>query len=185
MRSPASFPLFSIPGLSREELTQLAFEEGLCQRKSGKIDIPDLFHTFCLQSLEGTVSYNDLAAKIESTTGNNVSRQAYQQRMGRNCVAFFKRVLETIIKSHYPLPMKDKLKGTFKRALVQDSTILRLPARLFEHYSGVKNAAATVCNARIQGIYDLISRQFISFSIDPYKKTIFVLAMISPLKKVI
>lgn len=58
----------------------------------------------------------------------------------------------------------------FDRILVQDSTIIRLPMRLFEIFAGVKNGSKSVCNARIQGTYDLISRQFIAFSIDPYSK---------------
>ena len=88
--------LFLIDGLSREEVIQIAFETGFCKRRSGKIDPPDFLLHFCLQSLQGTVSYNDLAAKVESKTGINASRQAYQQRMGEECVAFFKKILETI-----------------------------------------------------------------------------------------
>lgn len=49
-------------------------------------------------------------------------------------------------------------------------TIIKLPLRLFGVFSGVKNAHAAVCNARIQGIYDLLSGRFIHFSIDPYSK---------------
>jgi hypothetical protein len=56
----------------------------------------------------------------------------------------------------------------FKRILVQDSTIIQLPAKLFPSFSGVTNHAVTVCNARIQGVSDLCAGQFISFSIDPY-----------------
>jgi hypothetical protein len=54
--------------------------------------------------------------------------------------------------------------------LIQDSTIIQLPATLFECFSGVKNATTTTCNARIQGIYDLCSGRFVQFSIDPYSK---------------
>ncbi len=66
----------------------------------------------------------------------------------------------------------DKISGLngFKRILIQDITVIRLPFRHFENFSGVKNAHSAVCNARIQGIYDLISKQFIQFSIDPYSK---------------
>jgi hypothetical protein len=53
---------------------------------------------------------------------------------------------------------------------VQDSTIIRLPNKLYEIFSGSKNATATVCNARIQGVYDLISCSFTSFSIDTYSE---------------
>ena len=81
--------LFGIDCLSREEVTRLAFESGFCKRNSGKIVAPDFLLYFCLQSLEGTVSYNDLAAKVEAKTGVNASRQAYQQRMGDECDSFF------------------------------------------------------------------------------------------------
>ena len=62
------------------------------------------------------------------------------------------------------------LSGRFKRILLQDSTIIRLPLRLFAAFSGIRNAHKTVCNARIQGIYDLLSGRFIKFAIDPYSK---------------
>jgi hypothetical protein len=164
---------------------EIAFETGLCQRKSGKIDVSDLLQAVCIQSLEGTISYNDLAAKIEAITGNSVSRQAYHQRMNRRCVAFFKRVLETVIRAKHEKNIDQTVRGLFKRVLVQDSTILRLPKRLFAYFSGVKNASTTVCNARVQGVYDLLSRQFITFSVDSYKKTIWPRQMIFPLNPVI
>ena len=53
---------------------------------------------------------------------------------------------------------------------MQDSTIIKLPLRLFKVFSGVSNAYSAVCNARVQGVYDLLSGCFISFSIDPYSK---------------
>ena len=92
--------------------------------------------------------------------------------MGDECDAFFMSVLETVMLSKYQTEDVEKLieVGQFSRILVQDSTVIRLPFRLFEIFSGVKNAHTSVCNARIQGIYDLISRKFISFSIDPYSK---------------
>lgn len=85
--------LFAVEGLSKEEITALAFETGFCKRKTGKISPADFLLHFCLQSLEGTVSYNDLAAKIEARTGANASRQAYHQRMGSPCVKLFKKFL--------------------------------------------------------------------------------------------
>ena len=85
------YKLFTVDGLSRDDVTRLAFESEFCKRKSGKIEPPDFLLHFCLESLQGTVSYNDLAAKVESKTGVNVSRQAYHQRMGESCVTFFKK----------------------------------------------------------------------------------------------
>ena len=164
--------LFSKSFLSVEEVMKFAFESGFCKRNSGKITAPDFLLHFCFQSLKGTVSYNDLAAKIESQTGVNASRQAYHQRMGNECDAFFQSVLETVMLSKHQTEDVQKLIKVkqFKRILVQDSTVIRLPLRLFEQFSGVKNAHTSVCNARIQGIYDLISQKFIAFSIDSYSK---------------
>ena len=64
----------------------------------------------------------------------------------------------------------NNLDSIFNRIIVQDSTIIRLPQRLFGVFSGVANASSKVCNARIQGVYDILNERFISFSIDPYSK---------------
>ena len=87
---------------------------------------------------------------------------------------FFKLILAAVMKNRGVLsdnePDIKKLKPHFKRILIQDSTIIRLPAKLYEIFSGSKNATGTVCNARIQGVYDLISCSFTSFSIDTYSE---------------
>jgi hypothetical protein len=57
-----------------------------------------------------------------------------------------------------------------RRILIQDSTILKLPTWLFESFSGVANAHATVCNARLQAVYDLAASRFIHFSLDSYSR---------------
>jgi hypothetical protein len=166
------FDLFSCVGLNRKKLRNLAFETGFCKRHSGKISAPDFVVHLCLESISGTVSYNDLAARIEAQTGIAASRQAYWERTDEQCMKFFQSILE-----HVMLAKCDphqiqciKRRRRFKRILLQDSTIIKLPLRLFEVFSGVKNAHTAVCNARIQGIYDLISGRFIHFSIDPYSK---------------
>jgi len=58
----------------------------------------------------------------------------------------------------------------YNRVLVQDSTIISLPVKLFDFFSGVSNGSSKLCNARIQGVYDIINEEFISFSIDSYSK---------------
>ena len=77
-------------------------------------------------------------------------------------------VILSKVKKH--LSEGDITKCKFKRVLIQDSTIVKLPKRLFESFSGVSNGSSKVCNARIQGVYDLLSGRFISFTINPYSK---------------
>ena len=67
--------------------------------------------------------------------------------------------------------------SAYQRVLLQDSTIIQLPARLFAAFSGVQNATSTVCNARIQCVYDLKAGTFIKFTIDPYSKNDFLAAL--------
>lgn len=111
---------------------------------------------------------------MQASTRISVSRQACWERMNKDdtCVNFFKSVLAELMLSKLVLPELDWLKsnGLFKRILIQDSTVIQLPTKLFEKFSGVRNAKATACNARIQGIYELLSGKFIKFSIDSYSK---------------
>jgi len=164
--------LFSCVGLNRKKIRKLAFETGFCKRHAGKISAPDFIVHLCLESISGTVSYNDLAARVEARTGIAASRQAYWERTNESCLRFFQSILEHVMLSKCDPDQIQSIKrqGRFKRILLQDSTIIKLPLRLFEVFSGVTNPHASVCNARIQGIYDLISGHFIHFSIDPYSK---------------
>jgi len=165
--------LFSACGLTKKFIDEIAKETGFYKRSPRKINLLDLVEHLCGESVKGTVSYNDLAARIQPVTGVIVSRQACWERIHEDgCVAFFKSLLAMImlLKLHPQELEKLKSYSMFKRILIQDSTIIQLPARLFEAFSGVKNAHATTCNARIQGVYDLCSGRFISFSIDPYSK---------------
>jgi len=63
--------------------------------QTGKIEAPDFLIHFCLESLKGTVSYNDIASKIQVKTGIDASRQAFHQRMNDECVVFFEKFLES------------------------------------------------------------------------------------------
>ena len=140
-----------------------------------KISPVEYLSFLCQESIKGTVSYNDLAAKISSELNHDASRQAYFYRTKDEAVEFFKLILATVMKNKGKLADIDRgdmssLSRFFKRILVQDSTIIRLPAKLYEIFFGVKNETTAVCNARIQGVYDLLSGRFVSFSIDTYRE---------------
>ena len=161
-------------GISPEELNRIAFSCGFCVRRSGKIKVGDILIAICTEAAKGTVSYNDMAARIEDRTGIGVSRQACCNRVDETCVLLFQQVLACLIESK--CRARSEFSGeqvqtcTYRRILLQDSTIIQLPASLFAAFSGVKNATSTVCNARIQCIYDLKAGVFVHFAIDPYSK---------------
>jgi len=158
------------PELSNEEINRIAMETGFSKRIEKKIKSVDFLSFLCQESIKGTVSYNDLAAKISCEQDCSASRQAYFYRIKEEAVAFFEQILAVVMKNKTKFSEIDRSisKNKFKRILVQDSTIIRLPQKLYDVFSGVKNAQTTVCNARIQGIYDLIAGKFVSFSIDTY-----------------
>jgi Transposase DDE domain len=161
--------------LSRQRLEELAMESKTIFRKPRKLDPCDLLAQLLAQCPHASPSYNDLASGIESTRGLDPSKQAVALRLNPAFESFLERVLGEIIamkiQDDFQTAKLDPIvfRG-YLRVLVQDSTIIKLPAALFESFSGVSNAHSTVCNARIQAVYDLISGRLISFSIDPYSK---------------
>jgi hypothetical protein len=127
------------------------------------------------QCPHGSPSYNDLASGIESLHGLDPSRQAVALRLN----PAFERFLETLLGELIAMKIREDVEAGkpapndfrgYRRVLVQDSTIIKLPTALFKSFSGVANAHSTVCNARIQAVYDLTGGRLISFSIDPYSK---------------
>jgi len=164
-------------GIDPEALRRMAFACGFCVRQSGKIQVSDVLVHMCIESTKGTVSYNDMAARIEGCTGVGVSRQAYWERCDETCVLLFRQVLACVIdaKCRARKEFGELVKvGAYERILLQDSTVIQLPANLFVAFSGVKNAISTVCNARIQCVYDMKAGTFVKFTIDPYSKNDFL-----------
>jgi len=163
--------LFKMLSINEMKLSALSKEVGFIKR-TRKIDSLDILYSLSMESIKGIASCNDIAAAIEDGSGTSVSRQAIWKKVTEACLGYFKLVLElVIIGKTNPLLSQDKISACkFTRALVQDSTLIKLPNRLFALFSGVSNKSTSVCNARIQGIYDLLSGKFISFSINPYSK---------------
>lgn len=156
-------------------LNRKARETGFVQRKSRKINPLNLVAALVEESLRGSPSYNDLASSIESNDGADPSRQGVALRLNKRFEAFLEALLGEVIAVKVA---EDTAAGRFAglnfreygRVLVQDSTVLKLPLALFPDFSGVSNGGSSVCNARIQAVYDLVSGQLIDFSIDPYSK---------------
>lgn len=184
MEKTTFFNYFSELGIDNETLFDIAYDTGLIKRRRAILP-SDLLYSLCLESSNGTVSHNDVAAHLESNTDICVSKVAIWKKINSCCVGFFKGVLEVMILKKFTddAGYSENLSPIFNRVVVQDSTIIRLPQRLFEIFSGVANAHSKVCNARIQGVYDILNEQFISFSIDAYSKNDLLAAPDLHLKK--
>lgn len=158
--------------ISDKEIENIALNCSFMIRKS-LVAPSDILYAICYQSTQGTVSFNDLAAKIDAESCISVSRQAIAKKINKqSALAFLQKILSLVITSRIDKELICSLRNAckYKRILLQDSTIVALPPRLYEVFSGVSNGHTAVCNARIQCVYDLISESFISFNIDTYTK---------------
>ena len=158
--------------LPDEEIELIAIQSGFQTRAPKKIFPAEFARLLFGQSVKCSPSYNDIASHMESGTGISVSKQAIWQRIDSSCVEFLQRILAKLIsaKLAYGEFRSERFSNQYQRILVQDSTLVRLPARLFGAFSGVANADASVCTARIQVVYDLKAGEFVAFSIDSYSK---------------
>jgi Transposase DDE domain len=160
--------------ISSRELRRIAVDCGFHRRCNGKITAADFVSQMCAASIHGTVSYNDLAARIDSGSGVSATRQAYWARMDESCVALFQLILARVFSAKLDAKQAAASRlshiSPFQRILIQDSTVLLLPSSLSSVFSGVSNDITTTCNARIQCIYDLIAGRFLKFTIDPYSR---------------
>jgi len=163
------FNLFNELNISNDILFDFAFESGLIKRRRS-VDPSDLLYALCIESVQGTVSHNDLASKIESVSGVAVSKVAIWKKINKACLVFLEKVFELVIQNKFSKKIPTPETPLFLRIIVQDSTIIRLPQRLFGEFSGVANGYSKVCNSRIQGAYDLVAEKFLFFSVDSYSK---------------
>jgi hypothetical protein len=177
MPTPAPAEQLSIGTvLFREaDLRQLAKNLKFTKRTPRKIDVINLLAAVCTECLQGSPSCNDLAAQIQTLSGHAPSRQAVSLRLNQAFADLLQQLLEKVINQKVagnaspglePLPAF----RNHRRVLVQDSTIIKLPGHLFEDFSGVANAHADVCNARIQATYNLLDHRLLAVAIDPYSK---------------
>lgn len=158
--------------LDAEMLDELARTTGWSKAEPRKISLAQLLMALSLESIQGEASFNDLSSRIHLLNKDGgPSRQAVSKRIN----VPFLRVLEALLAKAIAtrtdcesLSCQDSTLSGYDRVLIQDSTVIRLPAWLFARFSGVSNAHQTVCNARIQAIYDVKNMVFVSFEICPY-----------------
>jgi hypothetical protein len=160
-------------GIDPAELELIAIETGWQKQIPKKITSSKLIAALCEESVDGTPSYSKIASAIDAASGQSPTKQAVEERMNKACKEMIRTVLQLAIARRITTVASGNDSGLFSsydRVLVQDSTIIKLPAWLYDEFSGVSNGSSKVCNARIQAVYDLKSMSFVKFSIDSYSK---------------
>lgn len=161
--------LLSNNGLESFQLDTMAKATGFKKRNcllSATDLIVMLLHVCCLD----TVSYNSMASTLAQLTERvkMVSRESiFKALQKQELLVYLRQVFGQLLNSD---SVTDGLYKQFGRILIHDSTIVRLPQKLFAIFSGVKNGFTQVANARIQVGLELISNTLLHFSIDTYSK---------------
>ena len=159
--------MFSVLGFDECYFNQIAFTTNFKKRVRTLTGFDYVF-ALMVNASNTVMSYNTIASSIADDLCKLVTKQALQKAMIKD---EFMNCLKTIYNDVLLSKLKlngDKLKGKYKRIVIQDSTIIKLPQRLFSIFSGVRNGVAQVANARIQIALDIRSNQFIHFSLDSY-----------------
>jgi hypothetical protein len=113
-------------------------------------------------------SFNAFSSGLFDLRQIDVSRQRLHKIISSlDFLLFFKSVVSDHFKDQF-FPSRGHYKKKFNRILVQDSTILKLPKRLYDHYSGAINAQGKTANARLQVCFDLLTNFVELFAIDRY-----------------
>lgn len=114
------------------------------------------------------VSFNKLAACIALQFQAVVTRQSVHKSMK---AAAFTKFFDDIFSAFMAFKLtNDVILSEFNNIIIHDSSITKLPRRLFGEFSGVKNQSTQVANARIQLALNLRNHSLSYFSLDEYSK---------------
>src|ERR1700753_2205701 len=97
MKKADFLALLNAMNIGLAQIERMAMNTGFLVRKSPVAPV-DILYAICCQATQGTVSSNDLAAKIDAETDISVSRQAIAKKTGKDsCVDFLKKILALVI----------------------------------------------------------------------------------------
>ena len=160
-------------GINKKEINKLAFKTKSSVRIPDKLWADKLVEAFCMSSIHDEASLMNICAYLYENYGIDISKQGLHKRIEKNgTVELFK---EIVIACFLKSLNNDKkklhlLRAKFDRILLQDSTIVQLPNKLFITFFGIKASVAITTFSRIQFVYDILNNNFITFSIDAYNE---------------
>lgn len=154
-------------GFTEHYVNSMAIDTGFIKRFR-KLNGLDYLIILLYNVAKDIVSYNTMASTFLDNIDKSVFKQALHKAMSKPAfVVFIDRIFNELLQSKLGIS-NNKLKSGFKRIIIEDSTVIKLPQRLFEYFSGVRNQITQVANARIQLAIDIQTNVFSLFSINSY-----------------
>ncbi|MCC5789304.1 MAG: IS4 family transposase [Opitutales bacterium] len=153
-------------------IDEIARRTGFVRRSARKAEARQWLQAICLMSTLPSRSFRILAWLLGLLKGQSHSKQNVGKRIHNCFEQFLQEVLtEIIAKLARQTQHVDPALKTFGRVIVQDSTVIGLPARLADRFPGAKNQTGkAVAGMRIQAFFDLLSESCLGFSISPFTR---------------
>jgi hypothetical protein len=161
------------------DVSRLAQETRFQRRKPKKLSPLVFIQSCCLLLANQKVSLRQWAMLIGTLINQTYAKQSLFERMSASAAQFMQRVVLGLVGqlSLSPQRVLPAALESFGRVLIQDSTILTLPAKLRRFFPGARNQHGSLGGMlRVQGLYDLKGRCFVHFSHGPFTRTDYDLA---------
>jgi hypothetical protein len=161
------------------EVGRLARETGFQRRKPKKLSPLTFIRSCCLLLVDKKVSLRNWAILIGALINQTYAKQSLFERMSGSAAQFMQSVVLGLV-GRLSLGLERAWPpglDCFARVLIQDSTILTLPAKLRRSFPGARNQHGSLGGMlRVQGLYDLKGGCFVHFSHGPFIRTDYNLA---------
>jgi len=140
-------------------INQLAFETGFCKRAPRKITPDNFLLSFFHCFSNSHFSIRHWSINLSRLIGQRVSWQAIDKKIQFVKVNFIKQLFLKACEANL-----NNIAGQciglltpFKRVLIQDSTLVKMPNSFYQTLSGVSNGKVKKAITRIQSCIDLVS----------------------------
>ena len=161
------------------DLGRLARESRFQRRQPKKLSPLTFIRSCCLLLADQKVSLRRWAILIGTLINQTYAKQSLFERMTGSAAQFMQSVVLGLVgrlASSQQRVLPPALEG-FGRVLIQDSTVLTLPAKLRRFFPGARNQhGGRAGMLRVQSLYDLKGGNFAFFSHGPFTQTDYNLA---------
>lgn len=151
---------------------ELARATGFVSRTPRKPSVRVWLHAICLLAVLPVQSLRSFAWLLGIMHGGCLSKQNVTKRMRRGFEEFLRQILGQFTAQLAAAAIRvDPCLRAFGRIIVQDSTIVALPAHLVARFPGSKNQSGKpIASMRIQAFVDLLTESCLGFSIAPFTR---------------
>jgi hypothetical protein len=159
--------------LSELPIEELAFSTDFVKSHSFKISGEAFILGFFQMILAGFNTLEKWAGQICRITGMDICPQAIQDKLQFRQVKFSKKLLSEVLKRQLwdksYFAKASKLLESFEKVLVEDSTCITLPKKLYAFFPGTLNQKGKGSSARVQLRLELKSSTFVRIELKSYR----------------